>query len=79
MNPLPQIHHFAQGNPEGQGQGDVPSMLRRAADSIEALGVVTVMDLTFANVVTADGLWPHVTAYFHYGEMDEQCICGLCV
>lgn len=78
MDPFPQIHHFSQGNPAGPDQGDVPAMLRRVADSIEALGAVTVMDLTFANDVTAEGLWPNMTAYFHYGDLDGECACGRC-
>jgi hypothetical protein len=36
------IFHFSQSNPAGPGQGSVAALLRRVADSIEALGAVTV-------------------------------------
>lgn len=75
---MPQIHHFSQANPAGPGQGDVPALLRRVAKTIGELGVVTVQDLTFSNEVTAEGLWPNMTVYFHYGELDERCTCGRC-
>jgi hypothetical protein len=75
---MPQIHHFSQGNAKGPGQDDVPAMLRRVAESIEGLGVVTVQDITFENEVTEDGLWPSLTVYFRYGPLDGECHCGSC-
>ena len=39
--------HFSQSNPVGEGQGSVPALLRRVADSIEHLGIVQVLDITF--------------------------------
>jgi hypothetical protein len=44
--------HFSQSNPAGEGQGDVPALLRRVADSVEALGDVQVADITFTSVPT---------------------------
>jgi hypothetical protein len=41
------MNHFSQGNPVGAGQGDVPALLRRVADTIAELGDVTVHDITF--------------------------------
>jgi len=41
------ISHFSQSNPAGDGQGDVPALLRRVADSVESLGDVQVQDITF--------------------------------
>jgi hypothetical protein len=79
MDAMPQVHHFSQGNPAGKRQGDVPKLLRRFARTISELGPVTVSDITFSNDVTADGLWPHFTVYFQYGEMDEVCRCGRCL
>lgn len=63
--------HFAQRNPEGDGQGDVPALLRRVADSIEALGVVSVQDVVFHTEVTAEGPWHGMTVYFHDGDIYE--------
>jgi hypothetical protein len=78
MAHYPQVHHFSQANPAGPDQGDVPALLRRVAATIEELGTVTVKDITFENEVTAEGLWPSLTIYFHYGDMDEGCRCGHC-
>jgi hypothetical protein len=78
MEQAPRIHHFSQGNAAGEGQDDVPAMLRRIADTITSLGEVCVQDITFENDVTADGLWPHMTIYFHYGALGEECRCGGC-
>jgi len=48
-----QISHFGQSNPAGPGQGDVPALLRRVADSLGELGDVTVQDITFHAEPTA--------------------------
>jgi hypothetical protein len=60
------VNHFSQANPEGSGQGDVPALLRRVADSIEELGVIEVMDLTLSNDVTENGDWWSATVYFKF-------------
>ncbi|MET7998052.1 hypothetical protein ABZU76_44920 [Amycolatopsis sp. NPDC005232] len=44
--------HFSQSNPDGPGQGDVASLLRRVADTVEGLGNVQVHDITFTSEVT---------------------------
>jgi hypothetical protein len=59
------IEHFSQANPAGQGQANVPALLRRVADSIEALGEVDVQDLLLHTEVTEDGDWHSMTVYFH--------------
>ncbi|WP_214325181.1 hypothetical protein [Nonomuraea sediminis] len=64
------MRHFAQANPEGSGQGDVPSLLRRVADSIEALGDVEVHDLIMHTEITTEGSRPSITVYFAY--LDES-------
>jgi len=56
--------HFSQSNPVGPGQGDVPALLRRVADSIEALGDVQVQDLVLHTDVNEDGDWHSLTIYF---------------
>lgn len=47
------ILHFSQCNPEGPGQGSVPDLLRRVANTIESLGDIDVQDITFSSEVTA--------------------------
>jgi len=59
------VEHFSQANPVGKGQGDVPALLRRVADSIDALGEVEVQDLVMHTEITEDGDWPSLTVYFH--------------
>jgi hypothetical protein len=65
------VEHFSQANPIGEGQCDVPALLRRVADAIEDLGDVSVQDLVLHTDVTGDGDWPSLTVYFHRsaGEM----------
>lgn len=59
------VEHFSQANPAGDGQGDLPILLRRVADSIEALGAIEVQDLVMHSEITKDGDWPSITVYFH--------------
>lgn len=59
------INHFSQSNPAGEDQGDVPALLRRVADSIEALGDVDVQDITFSSGVTEAEDDLTMTVYFH--------------
>jgi hypothetical protein len=56
--------HFSQSNPVGAGQGDVPSLLRRMGDSLEALGSVQVRDLVVQTDVNEHGDWHSLTVYF---------------
>jgi hypothetical protein len=57
-------------NPDGKGQGDVPALLRRVADSIEALGDVMVEDITFLTETTADERALSMTVYYHREHLD---------
>ena len=59
------ISHFSQANPKGLGQGDVSALLRRVADSIDALGDIDVQDITFSTEVTAEEDDLHMTVYYH--------------
>lgn len=59
------IHHFSQSNPTGPGQGYIPALLRRVADSIEALGDVTVQDITFSSEATGEEDDLTMTVYYH--------------
>ena len=57
--------HFSQANPVGRGQGNVASLLRRVATSLEKIGPVEVQDLILHTEVTADGPHHSLTVYFH--------------
>jgi hypothetical protein len=59
------ICHFSQSNPTGDGQGDVPTLLRRVADTIEQLGDVDVQDVVFSSDVTSGEDDLTVTVYYH--------------
>jgi len=57
--------YFSLANPLGQGQGDVPLLLRRVAETIEAFGDVKILDLLMETDVNEFGNWPAITVYFH--------------
>jgi hypothetical protein len=57
--------HFSQANPVGPGQDDMPSLLRRVAETVEAIGPVGVQDLILHTEVTENGPWYSLTVYFH--------------
>ena len=59
--------HFSQANPKGDGQNNVPALLRRVADTIEGLGEVRVLDVVMHTEVTEDGDWQSLTVYFSDG------------
>ena len=57
--------YFSQANPKGVGQGDVPGLLRRVADTVETLGEIEVLDAVLrADEITSDGPWFSMTVYF---------------
>jgi hypothetical protein len=56
-------NHFAQANPRGSRQADVPRLLRRVATTIAGLGAVEVADLVMHSELTDDGWWPSITVY----------------
>jgi len=57
--------HFSLANPRGDGQGDVPLLLRRVADALEERGAVEIQDLVLHTEVNEFGGWPSITVYFH--------------
>ncbi len=63
----PIARHFSQSNPEGPGQENVPALLRRVADTIEAWEI-DVQDIVYQTDVTAEGEWPSMTVYFTEDE-----------
>jgi hypothetical protein len=69
------VRHFSQSNPKGPGQGNVPALLRRLAETIEQLGAISVQDITFGTEITAGGQWHHMTVYFNSSTttMGPEC------
>ena len=59
------IEHFSLANPQGQGQGNVPLLLRRLADVIDELGAAEIQDLVLHGDANEFGDWPSITVYFH--------------
>ncbi|MET8824772.1 hypothetical protein ABZX40_17880 [Streptomyces sp. NPDC004610] len=59
------VRHFSQANPAGPGCDSVPALLRRLADSVEALGPGEVQDVVIASEMTEHGPWWSGTVYFH--------------
>jgi hypothetical protein len=64
-NPNWNAKHFSQANPRGRGQGNVPRLLRRVANTLAILGEIEVQDLVMHTEITPDGAWPSVTVYYH--------------
>ena len=67
------VLHFSQANPKGAGQSDVPSLLRRVADTIEKQGAIDVQDVVFhAQLDEAGDDWPTMTVYYHRADEPQQ-------
>ena len=66
------VFHFSQANSAGDGQDDVPALLRRVADTIEERGEIDVMDITFEKEITAEGPWPSLTVYYHRRDLQSS-------
>lgn len=64
--------HTSQGNPKGDGQDDLPKLLRTFADTVERLGDIDVLDLTLDDDITAEGSWFSLTLYYSRGG--EQAV-----
>jgi hypothetical protein len=62
-----QTQHFSLNNPKGEGQEDVPTLLRRLAATLEQMGSIEVRDLVFHADTDDEGdSWPFMTVYFDY-------------
>jgi hypothetical protein len=57
--------HLSLANPQGEGQADVPRLLRRVADVLEGSGAVEIQDLVLHTDINEFGDWPSITVYFH--------------
>jgi len=56
--------HFSQSNPAGAGQGDVAALLRRVATTLDELGDIQVMDVTFSSETTGEEDDLTMTVYY---------------
>lgn len=66
MSAYPALH-FSLGNPEGPRSSDLPLLLRRVADQIEADGISSdqLLDVTINGAnVTEYGSWWQVSVYW---------------
>ena len=63
------VHHFTQANPVGADGDGIPALLHRVAQTIETLGEVDVVDMTFRTESPADGDWASMTVYYHRLEL----------
>lgn len=64
-------HHWSLSNPEGPTSNDLPLLLRRVADVIEAQGVSMddILDLHISgDEVTEHGSWWRATLYWSTSE-----------
>lgn len=59
-------HHFSMSNPADDGAGDLPRLLRRVGEEIEARAIraVDIQDITVSQQITGDGPWWSVTLYW---------------
>jgi hypothetical protein len=57
-------NHFSINLPMGEGQDDVPALLRHTADTIEDIGQIEPRHLIMDIEVTEDGLLPVITFYY---------------
>jgi hypothetical protein len=62
------VDRLVQANPKGPGQGDLPALLRRVADTLAGLGPVDVTDLSLERQPTEDGPWYSLSVYFRPGD-----------
>jgi hypothetical protein len=58
------IFNFAQANPRGPGQDDVPALLRRVSETIATLGAIDVHDLVLHTELTEDEAWHSLVVYY---------------
>ncbi|MFI8368217.1 hypothetical protein [Streptomyces sp. NPDC085466] len=70
------VRHFSRANPAGPECDSVPALLRRLADSVEALGPVEVQDVVIAAEVTEHGPWWSGTVYIHLPEEEDEEASG---
>ncbi|MEW2287403.1 hypothetical protein [Streptomyces sp. NPDC047841] len=66
------VRHFSQANPAGPGCDSVPTLLRRPADAVEALGPAGIQDVVISSETTEHGPWWSGTVYSHRPEDEDE-------
>lgn len=66
--------HFSLSNPRDDGSSDLPCLLRRLADRIEAHDVqpMDILDVTISHETTEDGPWWNATLYWSPHEVHDS-------
>lgn len=54
----------AQSNPSGDGQENIPALLRRVVESLENLGSVEVLDMCFHTTLGSGADDPTLVVYY---------------
>ncbi|MDB5168993.1 MAG: hypothetical protein JWO41_349 [Candidatus Saccharibacteria bacterium] len=58
--------HFSLSLPRGEGQDNIPELLKQLAKELEAVDGMEVMDIVFRNEIDEDGVdWPSFTVYLN--------------
>jgi hypothetical protein len=66
--------HFSLANPRDDGAADLPKLLRRIADEIDArqLDPMRILDLTISQEVIEDGPWWSASLYWSATDSDKN-------
>lgn len=63
------INHFSLSLPNGEGQGNVPELLRHLAAQLDTMKGAEIMDITFHPENDENGNdWPSFTVYYHRAD-----------
>ncbi|MGQ0434377.1 MAG: hypothetical protein ACT452_18480 [Microthrixaceae bacterium] len=67
------VRHFSLSNPSGATETDLPLLLRRLADEIEARGIqpMEMLDITVSSEMTENGPWWSATVYWSPGDAHD--------
>lgn len=58
--------HFSLSLPQGEGQDNIPDLLRHLAKTIEDEQTINIRDIVFHNEIDSEGNeWPHFTIYYN--------------
>ena len=66
--------HFSLANAKGEGQDNLPELLRSVASAIERYEIkpMDLLDVTFVEEITAEGPWWSATVYWSPEAQDSS-------